>query len=340
MSKNKVAIALSGGVDSAVSAFLLKKQGYEVYGFYLNLLSDEEKLNKVKKIADFLNIPLEIVDAQDEFREKVINYFLSEYLSGKTPNPCVICNSEIKINFLIKIMGKMGINKFATGHYADITEFLGQYYIKPASREKDKSQDYFLAFLKNEQISKLIFPLRNLTKKEAIEIALNEKIPVELKESQDICFLNGKSYVDYIIENTDYVPEPGIVEDTSGKFLGYHRGYVFYTIGQRKGLGISKPYPLYVVKIDAKNNKIIVGSREEILKSYIRVKLRLWREGVREGEFFVRIRYKHSPTLSFVKIKDFTAEVHFNEAQFAPTPGQIAVFYSKDFRITGAGFIL
>jgi len=161
-----------------------------------------------------------------------------------------------------------------------------------------------------------------------------------LKESQDICFLNGKSYVEYIIENTDYVPEPGIVEDTSGKFLGYHRGYVFYTIGQRKGLGISKPYPLYVVKIDAKNNKIIVGSREEILKSYIRVKLRLWREGVREGEFFVRIRYRHSPTISFVKITDFTAEVHFNEAQFAPTPGQLAVFYSKDFRITGAGFIL
>ncbi len=340
--RKKVVVGLSGGVDSAIAASVLLKRGYEVVGVFLRIYRNEDE-PAAGKVAEHLGIPLLVLDVREEFRRKIMGYFAEEYRRGRTPNPCAFCNPEIKFRYLLQVAEQEGAELVATGHYARVVERQGEFFLTSA-KDRRKSQEYFLAMLKPSVLKRIIFPLGELTKEEVRGMAEREEIPALYRgESQDVCFVEGQ-YWKFLEKVYSFKPIPGKILHTSGKVLGTHSGFYRYTVGQRRGLGVSSTFlglstPLYVVRVSANENSVVVGSKEEAYKEKIDVELKLWRGKSREN-YRVKIRYRHPGAKAQVKTKEGLAEVFFEKPQFAPAPGQLAVFYDREELVMGAGVIL
>jgi len=352
--KKKVAVAISGGVDSAVCALLLKKEGYEVMGITMRLLKTEEKsrkylsirgVEKAKRIAEKIGIPHYIIDLREIFKKYIIANFCEEYKKGRTPNPCIRCNQYIKFGVLLKKAKQLGAEYLATGHYARIEyDKEKEKYLLKKGCDIDKDQSYFLYRLTQEKLPYILMPLGNFTKDKIKEIAREQKLPIEenIRESQEICFIPENNYSEFLKKYLSEEIKPGPMLDTQGKLLGEHKGIMFYTIGQRRGLGISNKVPLYVVDINKKENAIIVGQENELYKSNLEVceVSYVTEEKLKKPlNSKVKIRYRHQEAPAVVyPLEDKKAHIKFAQPQRAITPGQSAVFYNEDI-IIGGGII-
>jgi len=343
----RVVVGMSGGVDSTVSAYLLKQQGYDVHGVTFAIL-DEESSDVVKSAADIaktLGVPHQTLNLKNEFSDSIIEYFKHEYLNGRTPNPCVVCNAAFKWASLLKYAREIEADYVATGHYATIQEQSGYYQIC-FGKDASKDQSYVLWRLSQEALKKTLFPLGKLTKPEVREIARQLGLKnSDLQDSFEICFIPDDDYAKYLRENIPFLDrnvKNGEIVDQNGKVLGLHKGYPFYTIGQRRGLGISTPEPVYVNHIDAKNNQIVVGPVEKLLNKRLKASQTNWFIPIPEShqlECEAKIRYKDAPHPCHISFKPgSTVEVAFHEPKRAITPGQAVVFYLNDCMI-GGGFI-
>lgn len=336
---------MSGGVDSSVAAALLIDNGYNVSGMTIKLFKEDNRyLKDAETVANQLNIPFYVVDLSKEFEEYVINYFTNEYLNGRTPNPCVVCNKRIKFGLLFEKAVGLGADYIATGHYAkiDYDNNIKKLLLKKSLNNK-KDQSYFLYNLTQNILSRTLFPIGNYTKQQIREIAKNFNIKVATKkESQEICFVENDDYVKYIKQRTGIEGNKGYFVDKNGNILGKHKGIINYTIGQRKGLGIAFGKPMYVIGIDAKENKIILGeSGDEFSNNLIADKLNFIPFDELENKIHVKakIRYAAKPAEAYVEpVDDGKVKVSFIKPQRAITPGQSVVFYEDDI-VLGGGII-
>ncbi|MBC8260079.1 MAG: tRNA 2-thiouridine(34) synthase MnmA [SAR324 cluster bacterium] len=351
----RVAMAISGGVDSSVAAVLLKEQGHDVIGLHMKLYHGPENNNRQKSCCSLdeaieariachrLDIPFYVLDYQDEFRESVIDYFVEEYSGGKTPNPCVMCNKIIKNDLLLKKTEELGCDFLATGHYAKII-YSSDSGRSQLSRPQDlkKDQTYFLHGIKSEELSRLMFPLSDIIKPEVRKIAERLKLSAAKKpDSQEICFV-PKDYRSFLKQELSLSPEPGDFISLSGDVLGEHLGLAFYTIGQRRGLGISDSTPYYVVKIDFKSNTVVLGKEDDLFSQTIWVSDVNWVSISPPEEpicVSVKPRYSHRGATATVypEMKN-QVRVEFEKPERAITPGQAAVFY-QDKILLGGGWI-
>jgi len=357
LDKNKVVVAMSGGVDSSVCAYLLKQQGYEVIGMTMQIWQDlpyETQLKEggccsigavydARRVADKIGIPYYVINLKDYFNEKVIKYFVKEYLSGKTPNPCIACNKHLKFEELLKKAFDIDAFYLATGHYAKIEyEDATKRYVLKKSIDNDKDQSYALYNLTQFQLEHILFPLGYYTKKEIRQIAEEIGLSVADKpDSQEICFVNT-NYRDFIYENAPGKIKEGYFVDVKGNVLGEHKGIPFYTIGQRRGLGIAAGTPLYVVDIDAQNNTIILGEEKDLyVKEFLAYHMN-WVAIDKLSERLnvnAKIRYNfHEKPAEIMPLENEMVKVVFKEPQKAVTPGQAVVFY-RDDAVIGGGII-
>lgn len=333
----KVYVAVSGGVDSSFSLYLLKRKGFDVVSVFL-LMYDGQNFKNVERLSKKLGVPFLLLDVRDEFKREVIENFLEEYRRGRTPNPCVICNERVKFNLIIKKLLKEG-ERVATGHYAQVEERDGRFLLKK-SLYKDKDQSYMLYRLKQWELERIIFPLGKWKKKKVKEKVLSLSLLDEIPpESQDICFIySGKNKL--IKEKLG--EREGSIVHVSGKILGTHKGIQFFTIGQREGLNVSWKEPLYVVKIIPEENKIIVGEKRFVFKRRFTVSRLNWiyfDSPPDEFEATVKARYKGEEKEGVIrKVGEDRFEVTLKEEIFAPAPGQSAVFYKGDY-VIGGGII-
>ena len=345
-----VVVGLSGGVDSSVAAFLLKKQGYRVIGLHMrgeNLETREADEKRVHSLCDDLRIECVVVDYKDHM-QIVKDYFVREYLAGRTPNPCVVCNKEVKFKPFLSVMEELNADYFATGHYAIVEHTEYGHFLKKAVDE-DKDQSYFLCGLTSEQISKVLFPLGELTKAEVRRIALeNNLITKDTKESYDICFLGSQKFKDFMNEN--YPEKHGkIVDVETKKVVGSHTGISKYTIGQRRGLNIGGVKGVegnrwFVVEKDVKNNTLYVccGESEKQLASGCVVEGFNWINKPEKNQFdaFVKLRYHQADQQTKVQIiNESTIKLTFAEKQKAVSVGQFAVLYDESGVCLGAGVL-
>ena len=352
----KVAVGLSGGVDSSVAAALLKEQGHDVVGITMEIFDgsvavkaserhacfgpgEKEDVERVASTCKRLDIPFHAIDLRKEYRDHVIDYFRSEYLAGKTPNPCVVCNQRLKFSYLLEKTRRAGIDFefFATGHYAQVERSGERFLLKRAS-DLSKDQSYFLYALTPEQLSRTLFPIGVYTKQEVREIAGFYGLETaDRPESQD--FVAGGDYSAFF--DKEEIREGDIV-DEKGNILGRHQGIIYYTVGQRRGLGISSPRALYVAKIDAENNRIVVSDRENIFSKGLiakEINLIAIERLERPYRVEVKIRLQHRAVGARVfPHENDGAKIWFDEPQMAVTPGQSAVFYSDDI-VFGGGII-
>ena len=345
---NRVLVAMSGGVDSSVAAFLLKEQGYDITGATMRLevrAAEGEKprccgpnaVDDARRVCDRLGVPHECFDYASALEEQVIRPFIDEYSRGRTPNPCVNCNRFLKFGALLDKAKAMGFDYLATGHYAGIEETAaGPVLKRPRDRRKD--QTYFLYHVAPERLSSILFPLAPHMKEDVRAIASKAGLPAAAKrESQDICFVTQRNYQAFVAGRLPEI-HPGWIVDREGRKLGEHRGIVFHTIGQRSGLGISHKTPLYVTAIDAKRNRIVVGGKEDLRAGGLRagdlnLLVREWPEKVH-----AKIRYRKREAPCTVVIENDRIQAVFAEAQEAITPGQSVVFYDGDI-VLGGGII-
>ena len=345
-----VLVAMSGGVDSSVAALLLGKKGYDVSGMMLRLWANDaegtpESEADAKRVCDALGIPFSVCDYQREFKETVIASFISAYENGETPNPCVTCNRHVKFEFMLREADKLGIEKIATGHYAKV-EYdgeRGRYIVKKAADDK-KDQTYMLALLTQEQLSRILFPLGDLTKSEIRELAEENKLAsAHKKDSQDICFIPDGDYVKFIEEQTKKTYPIGNFTDTFGNVLGTHKGQIRYTTGQRKGLGIALGAPMYVLRKSTATNEVVLGTNEQLFSDECTVTNL---NPIAVSSFTVpfhaevKIRYSHKATSAWVYPMDNgNVTVKFDEPQRAVTSGQTAAFYDGDILLGGGKII-
>jgi len=334
----RVLVGISGGVDSAVTTYLLKQQGYEVVGLYMKMhqgVNHNENLRKIEKLSKIIGFEYYVEDVEAEFQKEVYEYFVKSYEEGSTPNPCAMCNRQIKFGIFINFLEKYNCQKAATGHYVrNDGEFLYQ------AKDKSKDQSYFLFGIKKEILPKLLFPTGNYLKEEikgiAKEIGLDEF--ASQKESQDICFINT-TYIDVL--KLHFNPEKkGKVVNTRGQKIGVHKGYAFYTIGQRKGFHLFKAHkPHYVIGIDAKTNTLIVGDKKDLEKSQVFLKgVNLFiDEKVFDCEAKVRYRAPKLPASVKMETKS-KAVVKFKEPVIGVAKGQACVFYDGE-KLLGGGWI-
>jgi len=341
MPQKRVAVAMSGGVDSSVAAALLKRAGYEVSGFYMQLWSDPElagTISDLEHTCQLLDIPLHRLDLKKEFRRLVIDYFTREYSRGRTPNPCIVCNQHVKFGLLLDKALGMGAEYLATGHYAQIESAPGGYRLLRAA-DQSKDQSYFLYILGQRELEHLLFPLGELSKEEARSMATELGLPTGGRgESQDICFIPDNDYRSFIAQHISF--EPGDIIDITGKVLGKHNGLAQYTVGQRQGLGLASGEPLYVIELDAANNRLVVGSKDQLLHSVLIASQLSWVSGKAPTEpvtITAKVRYKAAEVAAELHLND-RAEVRFAEPQQAIAPGQSVVFYQGDV-ILGGGII-
>ena len=351
MENKKVLLGMSGGVDSSVSAILLKEMGYEVVGCTMKLWEGdkrvaEKSIEDAKKVCKILGIEHHVIDLQDKFRCNVINTFIKEYQKANTPNPCIECNKYIKFGEFFEQADKLGCKYVATGHYSRIeySEKYGQYVLKKA-REEKKDQSYFLYTISKEKLAKIIFPLQDYTSKDEIrEIAKKIDLPVaEKKDSQEICFIPDGNYTEFLKIYANQKNKKGDIILKDGTKLGEHQGYVNYTIGQRKGLGISYKEPLYVIKLDENKNQVIVGTEKDLYQKELEGKNINWiiEPKNKEIECFAKIRYRAKEAKAKVIIEDNNSvRVKFEENQRAITKGQSVVFYDEDGIVLGGGKII
>lgn len=352
---SRVVVGLSGGVDSAATAYLLKQQGYQVIGVTLRTWQAESgaysrccDIDDARRTAMQLEIPFYNINCLPEFKKQVTEPFIQAYLNGQTPNPCVWCNRHIKWERLLEFADDINAEFVATGHYAR-TERMenGRYTVRQAASAK-KDQTYMLYRLSQEQLARTIMPLSDFPKEEVRWMASEAGLDVASKrDSQEICFVLNGGYADYIDQNTDGpLPPPGNFVDEEGNVLGQHKGIVHYTVGQRKGLGIALGYPAYVKRIDPVNNTVVLGDEDSVrMDRIICGDLNfLSIEDIKAGETLradVKIRYHHPAVpASIERIDAERVSVVFDEAVKAPAPGQSAVFYDSDKRVVGGGIIL
>lgn len=364
--KEKIVVAMSGGVDSSTTAYLLMQEGYDVVGLHFQVWQPSWEWKETttpgkeqfptpsaedaQKVAHFLGIRLFIVDIAERFHKKIVEPFVKEYLAGRTPNPCVVCNEEIKLALLLQKAREIGADTVATGHYA-IVEFNAEQgrYILRRGTDRNKEQSYYLGRVKKEKLPLFKTPLGSKTKAQVRDIAKSAGLPVAQKaESQEICFI--PPHQDYRSFISGYalrilgknINIPGDILDTRGKVVGRHKGIAFYTIGQRKGLGISSARPLYVLEIDPVRNVIVVGEREETMACGLIGEQANWVSidpPSTELEVDCQIRYRHHPVRARLKfLSEDRVKVIFSTPQPAVTPGQLAVFYHQDI-LVGSAFI-
>jgi len=342
--KERIAVAMSGGVDSSVAAALLKSRGLEVIGLTMCFDFAHHVIKDAKRVAKKLNIRHYTLNMQDALHRYVIKDFCQEYIQGRTPNPCVRCNKFIKFDCLLKKAFSLGARYLATGHYAKVTKSQSHKvtgYLLKKAKDKHKDQSYFLYRLNQQQLEHILFPLGDYTKEEVRKMAKSLGLGVaEKRASQEICFLPNHDYRGFLKENISGHIESGPIVDKNGNILGEHKGIAFYTIGQREGLGIAKGYPLYIIKIDPARNEITVGTKEDALKKEFLVKEASFVcESIKKKVVLkVKIRYNHKETLAQILPIKNKIKVKFKKAQFAITPGQSAVFYDKDM-VVGGGII-
>lgn len=344
----KVAVALSGGVDSSVTALLFKQKGYEVVGItgkMTNSPSAELVCQNAKAVADKLGIKHYVLDVSEKFRNQVIDYFNKAYLKSETPNPCAMCNKCIKWGAIFDYaINELGCDYFATGHYANIVK-IGDYYTMAPAKDPRKDQLYFLFSLTQEQFSKTLFPLYEYEKSQIREIAEKYDLPSKsAKDSQDICFIPKPTTLkDYLFE-TIGKRKGDFINVETGKKCGEHEGCFQYTIGQRKGLDIGgTPNPLYVVKIDSNTNTVFVGEKDKAYGTELKLKNAHKTYPFEENSFDVmtKIRYNMPFVKAHVEIYNDEAIMHFPEPVYSITPGQIAVWYDiNDGHLLGGGWIV
>ncbi|MCK5312971.1 MAG: tRNA 2-thiouridine(34) synthase MnmA [Desulfobacteraceae bacterium] len=338
----KVAIALSGGIDSLVAAHILKKDYQEVFGIHFST-GYEDKNFDLSSIEEQLDIEIRHVDLSSIFEKEIVSYFINTYLAGKTPNPCIRCNKTIKFGALLDAAISFGADALATGHYAKIKKDKDSYALVQGL-DNFKEQSYFLSLLSENELKKIIFPLGDFAKKTVKKMAQDANLtPVEKKESQDICFLKNESIAEFIQSKAKIKPKPGNIITLDGKVIGTHQGLYNFTIGQRRGINCPASEPYYVKRIDIKNNNLVVCFRNELLQQKFRVTSLNWIQKDLEFPLMVstKIRYNHNQASStIIKNKnDNIIDVLFEKEQFAITPGQTAVFYNNT-EIIGSGIIL
>ncbi len=344
----KTLIAMSGGVDSAVAALMIKNMGHECLGGIMHLHDSAEvdiSISDAGKIADRLGFPLHVFDFREEFNKKVIGNFIKSYEEGATPNPCIDCNRYFKFSRLLEECDRLGCDYLVTGHYAQIeySEDRDRYLLKRAADE-GKDQSYVLYSLTQNQLSRVIFPLGGYSKPEIRSIAEeNGFVNARKKDSQDICFVPDGDYVKVIRERTGKNYPEGDFVTTDGRVLGRHKGIIKYTIGQRRGLGLALPAPMYVCGKDTENNRVVLCSNDELFKKEIIVKDVNYIMFTAPAGMFradVKIRYNQKATpATVIPAKDNTVQIIFDTPQRAPAKGQAAVMYDGDYVIGGGTIV-
>jgi tRNA-specific 2-thiouridylase len=369
-SKMKIAVAMSGGVDSSAAAALLKEQGHDLVGFSMQLWNQRRGISvdengdplpsrccslddvyDARRVAEELGFPFYVLNLEREFERDVVQPFVASYLNGETPIPCVSCNSRLKFASLDALAASLGCEKVATGHYARV-EFdqSAQRYRLFRGRNLQKDQSYFLWELTQDQLARSMFPLGEMSKPEVREIAREHQLAVaEKAESQEICFVpdgNYASFIDRYLEaedTRDRLPGQGQIVNTSGDIVGQHTGIHRYTIGQRRGIGIANERPLYVLSIDAQNNRVVVGGQDELLSREFTAAGVNWVAYDSPGtpvRANVRVRYRHAEAPATVTpVENGRVHIVFDEPQRAITPGQATVFYRED-EVIGGGWIV
>ena len=341
----KVLLGMSGGVDSSVAALLLQKEGYEVIGATMQLheyCNNGDLVKDAQAVTRKIGIEHFVFNMKEEFNKYVIDYFVKEYEEGRTPNPCIACNKYLKFGAMIDKAKEMKISYIATGHYATIVKEGNKYFLKKA-KDETKDQSYVLYNLTQQLLSQTLFPLGEYSKKEIREIAKSSNLEIENKsESQEICFIPDNNHFRFIKENAPNRIKKGEILDTHGNILGYHEGTAKYTIGQRKGLGVSSNRPLFVVDIVEENNQIILGSNDDLFSKELIASNCNWISGEypkKEYTVKAKIRYKaQEQEATIFPLAEGKIKVVFTQPQRAITKGQSIVFYDKDY-ILGGGII-
>jgi len=354
----RIAVAMSGGVDSSVTAALLTEQGHDVIGITMRVwdpsaCSDAgddaeasccspDDVRDAGRIADQLGIPFYVVNFEDEFRQLVINDFVSEYTQGRTPNPCVRCNELVKFGLLLDKARELGADFLATGHYAQVEKGADGFFHLLKGLDPKKDQSYFLFALSQEQLARTLFPLGGFTKQEVRTLAARFGLRVaEKSESQEICFIPDDNYVRFLEAEKEVENLSGAIVTRQGKELGRHHGTYRYTVGQRRGLGIAWKEPLYVLGVDAKRREVIVGPHDELYRKGLTAGSVNWMmpQPIAAFDTTCRIRYRHQAVpCRVIPLPENRVEVVFAEQEKSVTPGQAVVFYEGN-RVLGGGWI-
>jgi len=355
------AVALSGGVDSMVAAYLLKKSGRPVFGIHFlsgyetpeaedvykgeypdSGILDLPKTHPLSALKDMLGIEIWALDCRRTFRKKIVESFIDAYLKGETPNPCMVCNFVIKFGLMLEAARQKGASQLATGHYAICEKLTQNRYGLKKGHDKGKEQSYFLAMLSQTQLAHAYFPLGRLTKEGVSRIAASNKLePVSGHESQDICFIKNMHYSHFLAEHAGLEPAPGEIVDVHGRYLGQHQGLYRYTIGQRRGINSPSTEPYYVIRLDTKNNRLVVGFKKDLYRYECKIHRVNWmrRRPEKSMHVMTKIRYRHDPAPSeIIPTGQDTAMIRFSRPQPAVTPGQAAVCYEGD-QLAAGGWI-
>ena len=355
--RQRVVCGMSGGVDSSATAALLQEQGYEVIGITLKLWPQDcvnraedkccgpQAVTDARSVCDKLDIPYYLIDEAAEFQKHVIQYFADEYKAGRTPNPCVMCNQNLKFGRLIDRAAQLGADFVATGHFARIEKSAdGTRHLLKRGRDNRKDQSYFLFSLRQDQLARTIFPLGDKTKSDTREVARHCQLKTaDKEESMEICFVPDNNYGGFLEQAGLAQRHRGEIVDQRGQLLGHHDGIEFYTIGQRKGLGITTAKPVYVLELDADNNRVVVGDDSALDRDEFIADRCNWHPFDRLTgpiEVTAKIRYNHPGTpATLTPLENGRTKVKLHVPQRAITPGQAAVFYQDDL-VVGGGWIM
>lgn len=366
---DRVVVAMSGGVDSSVAAALLVEQGYEVVGVMLRLWAEDaapqlvrsdpnasslstatpgtgfnrccslESIHDARAVADRLGIPFYVINAEEPFKENVVDFFVEQYSAGRTPNPCLACNRRIRFGFLLAYARSLGARYLATGHYARIRRGEDGRYQLWRGADRGKDQSYVLSVLGQAELAQALFPVGEYTKPEVRGLAAARRLPTASRvESQDLCFIADGDYRRFLAQHAGQAIRPGPILDRHGRQLGTHRGLPFYTIGQRSGLGIAAPQPLYVLALDMVRNALIVGTAADLEQRWLRAEQVNWIAGEPPPgpiQAAVQVRYRAEAVPATIFPHADAAEVYLAEPVRAITPGQAAVFYDGEICLGG-----